>query len=119
MDVDLLLKSLHNDNNEDILHLTSKKIAQEKNDILQTLQLPRDTLKQYHKKLKNYRFIDEINQLKQGHYIRWINLKNPEKIKLTVGGFFLDLKILDDECHILCKSRKGFIIELKLTIKNY
>ena len=56
MDVDLLLKSLHNDNNEDILHLTSKKIAQEKNDILQTLQLPRATLKQYHKKLKNYRF---------------------------------------------------------------
>ena len=37
MDMEIL-KSLENEANEDIMELTSAKISQEKNDILQTIQ---------------------------------------------------------------------------------
>ena len=54
-------------------------VKEEKNDILQQLQLPRELLKEYHEKLKNYRYINNIDGLESGHYIRWINLKDIEK----------------------------------------
>ena len=114
MEANQLLKSLENEVHEDILMTTTNLIAKEKNDILQNLQLSREELKTLHKKLKQYRFIDEMNQFKSGNYIRWINLSDPDNLKLTNGAFFMDFKILDDECHILCKNAHHKIIEIKL-----
>ena len=59
LNVDSLLKALENEDNENILQLDHKKISKMKNDILQKLHLSRDKLKQIHKSLKNYRFIDD------------------------------------------------------------
>ena len=69
--------------------MTFSKIKNIKNDILQKLQLDKETLKDYHKKLKNYRYIDEINELKYGNFIRSINLNKEtlDEIKLNNGGF--------------------------------
>ena len=73
MDTEKLMKSLEYDVHEDILNTTSSLIAKEKNDILQSMQFNRTQLKEYHKKLKNYRFVDEINQLKYGNYLNLVN----------------------------------------------
>ena len=48
-EIDYLLNALDNDNNSTIINLTNNKIKQEKNDILQKLQLNRETLKSFHK----------------------------------------------------------------------
>mgnify|MGYP003975395915 FL=1 len=52
---DTLIDALENKSNTSIIKLTSAKIKEHKNNILQSLQLNRETLKLYHKKLKQYR----------------------------------------------------------------
>ena len=61
--IDNLLNALENESNASIMKLTTSKIKSYKNNILQELQLDRETLKSYHKKLKNYRYCDEISDL--------------------------------------------------------
>lgn len=94
-DEDLLIDALDNDNNDSIIKLTSKKIKTEKNDILQKLQLSREKLIDFHVKLKEYRYVDEIKDINYGCFLRWIDLKNIENIKLTSGAHLCDIKIND------------------------
>ena len=85
---------------------------QMKNDSLQRLALPRETLKKYNKALKYYRYVDELQELNFGAYIRWINLTNPENIKLTNGGVVCDIKV-GDEITILCRNKMNYMFQLK------
>ena len=80
LDINSLLKAVDNENNEHLLNLTNQIIKKQKNDILQKLQLKRETLKNFHKKLKNYRFVSELHEIQYGAYIRWINLKKNDNI---------------------------------------
>jgi hypothetical protein len=109
-----LLKSLDNECNESMSNLTSKKIKAIKNDHLQQLQIPREVLKDYHKKLKDYRFVDDLSNIQYGRYIRWINLTNPENLKLTAGGIIIDIKILDDGIHLVCKNFRNTKFQIKI-----
>ena len=96
LDVNKLLNALENETNASIMKLNTSKIKSYKNTILQQLQLDRDILKSFHKKLKHYRYCDDFSDLQYGYYIRWIPLKNPDNLKLTNGGFIIDLKIIDN-----------------------
>ena len=55
--------------------MTSGKIKELKNNILQKLYLNRDELLHYHKVLKEYIYIDELDEVKLGSYIRWFNIR--------------------------------------------
>ena len=114
LDVDFLIKALDNENNEEFMNLNSQLIKKEKNDILQKLLLPREKLKNMHKSLKNYRYIDEISSLNYGSYIRWISLKDPQKIKLTNGGIVCDIKV-NDNIHIVCKNKLNMMFTLTMS----
>jgi len=109
-----LAKAINNENNESIIKLNSEKISTIKNNILQQLQLPRLELKSLNKKLKQYRYIDEIPDIQYGSYIRWISLKNPDNIKLTSGGIIIDIELFDDGVHIRCKNNLGRIMQIKM-----
>ena len=104
LDKDLLIQALNNNDNEKFMQLTKNKIMAQKNDVLQKLRFGKEKLKQYHKKLKEYRYIEDIDDLTYGNYIRWINLKNPENIKLTNGAIICDIIVCDNGTHILCKN---------------
>jgi hypothetical protein len=42
--------------------------------------------------LKEYRYVDEIDELRYGSYIRWINIKDPDaSLTLLRGGFIVDI----------------------------
>lgn len=99
--------ALERETNKSILELTPAKIKQEKNDILQKLQLPRDRLKDFHRVLKNYRFIDKLHDVILGNFIRWINISNPQDIKIMNGGFVADFKETDTTIYIVCKTAFG------------
>ena len=114
LDIQKLLSALDNDDHSNLLNTNSEKIAKDKNDILQQLQFTSDILKSYHKKLKNYRYVDELNDLKYGQYVRWINIKNPESIKLTNGGIFLEIKLLDTGSHMMVKNNMNRIFQIKM-----
>jgi hypothetical protein len=115
MDIESLLHALDNDNNEGIVDLNMAIIAKNKNDILQKLRLPRNELVALQKKLKLYRYIDDLKDIRFGGYIRWISLKNPEIIKLTNGGIVCDIKEINDDIHIKCKNRMNMIFQTKLS----
>ena len=111
---DYLLKSLDNENNSSMNNLSSKKIKSMKNDYLQQLQLSREKLKEYHTKLKEYRYVDDLSDIQYGRYIRWINLNDPNNIKLTTGGIIIDIKILASGIHVVCKNNKNHRFQIKI-----
>jgi hypothetical protein len=115
MDVDKLLCALNNDQNEDIVDLDFATIATNKNKILQQLNLKKAELVLFQKRLKDYRYIEELKDLKFGSYIRWISLKNPEQLKLTNGGIICDIKNINNDIHIKCKNKTYMLFQIKLS----
>ena len=110
--VDDLLDALENDSNSSIINLTSRKIKEHKNNVLQQIQLPREKLKLYHKKLKDYRYCTDLKDIQYGFYIRWIPLKDPENMNLTNGAIICDVKLVNVQLHVLCKNR-GRMMQIK------
>ena len=104
MDVNKLINALDNDTNETIMHLTTKKIWQLKLNILNELHLDKDVTLNYLKKLKDYRYVDELNELKYGGFIRWIPITEPSYLPLHYCGMISDIKITDNGVLITCKN---------------
>lgn len=114
LDVDKLLNALENENNESLLDLNKEKISNMKNDILQKLNIKNDKLKLFHKKLKLYRYVDNVEDINYGSFIRWISLKTPNDIKLTNGGIVCDMKKKDESIYIICKNSLNRFFTLTL-----
>ena len=115
LDIEKLLSALEDEENADLLELDMKKIASEKQDILSKLELPIKQQKELLKKLKHYRYIDELPGMKYGNYIRWISLKNPENLKLTNGGIVCEMKVGDNGIVIVCKNNFNRFFQLNMT----
>ena len=116
MDTQKLLKALDDDTNESLMNFTTKQLREMILKILKELQLPRNETIELLKKLKNYKYVDEIKDLKYGTYLRWIPINDPEDIQLTQGALFCEMKVKEDGVYIVCKNygynRKHFQIKL-------
>jgi len=116
MDVNKLLKALDDESNENLFNFTTKKILEMNLQVLKELHLDRTETLIILKKLKEYKYVDEMNDLKYGTYLRWIPINNPENIHLTKGAVFCELKITDNGVFIVCKnfgySTKHFQIKM-------
>ena len=104
MDTNKLLKALENESNELLLNLTTKKIVETNLNILNELKLSRKYTLEILNKLKNYKYVDEMNELKYGTYLRWIPIDDPEEIHLTKGALFCEMKITDNGVFMVCKN---------------
>jgi hypothetical protein len=104
MNFNKLLSALDNDNNESIIHLTTQKILEMNLNILKELHLDKKLTLDYLKKLKEYRYVDELNDLKHGSFIRWIPITNPDYLPLHHCGMICDIKIIDSGILITCKN---------------
>ena len=110
--LDEIVKELDNKN---LLYMSSSKIKELKNNILQKLYFSRDELIKYHKTLKEYMFVDELDEVKLGSYIRWFNLnKMEEGLKLTNGGIVIDYRKGINDINIICKNNMNRIFCLNL-----
>ena len=94
-DIKFLEKSINNENNKNISNKTFDNINNEKNEVLKNLHLSKKDTNILIKKLKDYQYIDEFQELIEGRYIRYINLLNPSNIKLSNGGILCEIKIED------------------------
>ena len=104
MDVNKLLKALDDETNENLLNFTTEKIREMNLNILKELHLSKKETLELLKKLNDYKYVDEMNDLKYGTYIRWIPLENPNNIQLAKGAIFCDLKITDEGVSCICKN---------------
>jgi len=112
-EVNNLLHALENETNSSIIKLNSSKIKEHKNNILQRLQLERSLLKSFHKKLAEYRYCTDMSDLQFGYYIRWVPLKDPTNMYLTNGGILCDMKIVNNQIHIICKNFRNQFWQFK------
>ena len=104
MDVNKLMQALDDDTNENLLNFTSSKIKEMNYNILKELHLTKDETLNVLKKLDNYKYIDEMNDLKYGTYIRWIPIDDVKSINLLKGAIFCEMKITDDGVFLICKN---------------
>lgn len=115
LNIEKLLSALEDDDNAQLLELNFKKIEVEKKDILDKLELPQKQQNDILKKLRQYRYIDELPGMKYGSYVRWISLKNPENLKLTNGGIVCEMKVGDKGIVIVCKNNFNRFFQLNMT----
>jgi hypothetical protein len=108
MDVNKLLKALDNESNETLLNFTTQKIREMNLKILKELHLSKDDTIELFKKLKDYKYVDEISDLKYGTFLRWIPIEDPRNIHLTKGALFCEVKIVDNGTYCVCKNF-GFV----------
>ena len=104
MDVNKLLNALDDDTNESLLNFTSSKIKEMNLKIIKELHMPKEETLDILKRLNNYKYVDEMNDLKYGTYIRWIPIDDVKKINLTKGAIFCEMKITDDGVFLICKN---------------
>ena len=104
MDVQKLLKALDDDSNETLLNFTTDKIRDMNLNILKELHLSKQDTLDILQKLRDYKYVDEMNELKYGAYIRWIPIEDPTNIHLTKGAIFCEMKITDDGVFCVCKN---------------
>ena len=97
---------------KNLLYMTTSKIKEIKNNVLQKMYLSREELKKYHKSLSDYMYIDELDEIKLGSFIRWFNISKMENLKLTNGGFVIDYKQGKDDINIVCKNVNNRIFTL-------
>ena len=95
------------------MELTFAEVERKKRTILEELKLSRMELKTLLKKLEDYRYIDELPELQQGRYLRWINLTNPDRLKLTNGGILCDVKI-EDNVVLVLKNNMNSIFHINM-----
>lgn len=108
IDIDELLSTIDKDNN-DLEDKTLNDIIDTNIQVLNTLELTNDDITNYCNKLAGYKYIDHLNQLHKGKYIRWINKSN----KLTNGAIFLELSFLDNGTNLICKNVHHRYLQLK------
>tara|TARA_Y100000996_G_C22388409_1_gene588122 strand:+ start:162 stop:569 length:408 start_codon:yes stop_codon:yes gene_type:complete len=106
--MDKLLEAFENESNASIVELNTQKIKEHKNSIFDELRLSRGEKAAFLRKLKDYRYCTDLKDIQYGFYIRWISLKNPDNIYLTNGGCICDIKIINNELHVLCKNGRRF-----------
>lgn len=111
MDKEELLQELQgaldNEDNAYIMNLTNEKIYNMKRNVLNDLQLVKNEEDEIMDKLSEYIYIDEIPEFKEGCYIRWINLKDPENLKLSSGSTICDIELREGGTYIICKNVYG------------
>jgi len=104
MDVNKLLQALDDETNENLLNFTTEKMREMNLNILKELNLSKKDTLDLLRKLNDYKYVDEMNDLKYGTYIRWIPIEDPNNIHLTKGAIFCELKITDNGVSCICKN---------------
>ena len=113
---EVLNNAIDDESNESLLGLTTVKIKEMNLKVVNELCLPKEEALDIMRKLSDYKYVDEMDDLKYGTYIRWIKLNNPDDLNLTKGAIFSDIKITDQGVNLICKnfgdSSKRFTIKM-------
>jgi len=109
IDTEMLNKALENSNNDDIINLSYDIIEKSKIKLYRIINMNDSEIVKLKKQLENYIFIDTIDKLKIGNYLRWFKV---EEKYLYKGGFLMDIIIANENINLLMKNitNKSFTI---------
>lgn len=106
LDVNKLLKAVDDDSCDYLMGLTSLKIRTLNLEMLKMLKLPKKYTKAFMGKLEGYKYIDSLDEIKYGRYIKWTDVDYVKDTvpKLASGGIVCEVKIGDSGINIVCKN---------------
>ncbi len=108
VDIDDLLKKIEEDKNA---YLENTTLVDIQDNILFALNSLKDikisAVNGIYARLTHYRFVDELNEIHLGKYVRWIRKESQNEhgtYFLTLGGFVVDIIFTDTGTSILIKT---------------
>ena len=107
-----LSKAIQNENNSNINEIEYENLEDEKINIIEKLDINKTKKNNLIKSLKHYRYVEDLQELVEGRFLRWLIEKNGE-IKLSNGGILIEIKI-EDEIYLLLKNNRNQIFQIKL-----
>ena len=124
INVDELLKSIESDKLLSISKLSYDKINTIKYNVLTRVGLEDDELESMLLKLSDYRYVEELQDIHHGAFVRYIPLTNKSnksksgvkdnEIILKPGGFICDIKILGTGVQLLCRNHFRKMFQLRV-----
>ena len=108
VDIHELLDSLNDEKYDYILEKTSYDIQQEVYTILNENEI--EYIQDYARKLLSYRYVEDLNELHNGKYIRWIRKSDH---KLTNGNILVNVDFTKNGTQLLLKSPTNRFIRIK------
>ena len=131
INVDELLKSIESDKLLSISKLSYDKINTIKYNVLTRIGLEDDELESTLLKLSDYRYVEELQDIHHGAFIRYIPLiakkggnnksnnddnngDESNEIQIKPGGFICDVKILGSGVQLLCRNHFRRMFQLKV-----
>lgn len=132
VNVDELLQSIESDKLLSMSKLSYDKINTIKYNVLTRIGLEDDELESTLLKLSDYRYVEELQDIHHGAFIRYIPLivkkggnnksnnnnndgdESTNEIQIKPGGFICDIKILGSGVQLLCRNHFRRMFQLKL-----
>jgi len=130
VNVNELLQSIESDKLLSMSKLSYDKINTIKYNVLTRIGLEDDELESTLLKLSDYRYVEELQDIHHGAFIRYIpliakkggNMGNNNnnngdefnEIQIKPGGFICDIKILGSGVQLLCRNHFRRMFQLKL-----
>jgi hypothetical protein len=118
MELEYLKQALDNDQNNAIYDETNASIVDKKRKVLSQFDLSRTKIADLMEKLQNYRYVEDLNDLRTGAYLRWVYIGDEENdneffdddnqdFHLNKGALFCETKVEADGLYIICKTYQG------------
>ena len=111
LDIDNILYTLENDQNDYLENLTFEKIQKDVYEALVDVGVTKPLIPKLCASLVEYRYVDEICHLHKGKYVRWMRRNKPGE--LTKGCKVVDIKFADTGVCVVCITNIGRFMQYK------
>ena len=107
-----IMKAIENPNNDVIAQYTSGDLEAIKAQILGDVCFEeREYRAALLQRLRGYRYVDELSELREGVWTRWVPLDRDDGrgggARLTAGGLLCEVRISDRGAVLVCKNGRG------------
>jgi hypothetical protein len=119
LDINAILSAMNKTENNTIANMTLKKITARRHEILSSLNLTKEKMEEFERKLHMYRVIEDPWDLKHNQLIRWIPLRSLEtRPYVTLGGtLFRVRENVDEKVHIVTiRNIKKFVYNIRFEL---
>lgn len=124
--LEYLKQALDNENNNSIYDETNSSILLKKKMVISQFDLSKEKMSTLLTQLKNYRYVEDLNDLRTGSYLRWVYIGDSENdnelfddddedFHLNKGAVFCKTTIKTDGLYIVCKTYQGRFFQFPMS----
>lgn len=112
IDIDKLLDKIENTQNNYLENQTLETLSKTIFDVLQELDIDKESAQEYCNKLSGYRYVDRVCDLRNGIYTRWMR-KTAKTPSLTNGSILVNIK-MGDSIQLVARNYNGRFVSFGL-----